>query len=200
MTNSGQQEQNNLKIGAGPLPSRKRRFLSCVSVEMRRAEIRGATVMCKDCTAVRCGTPIWLMVAGGCDSPSTCKFHHKQHKHSKQAVHVKEKLCDCIWLAFGMIRNVHTIWTWSVEIPDVFMTTPAGLTHLIQLVWLQYESIFSSQQSLPCRTNAQKFTLSPAPLTSSKRIVHLWLLQVMAEDEPVVPHWQTANPVQDFNG
>lgn len=36
-SNSGQQEQNKLKIGAGPLPSRKRTFLSCVSVEMRRA-------------------------------------------------------------------------------------------------------------------------------------------------------------------
>lgn len=33
-TNSGQQEQNKQKIGAGPLPSLKRRFLSC---EMRRA-------------------------------------------------------------------------------------------------------------------------------------------------------------------
>jgi len=26
------------------------------------------------------------------------------------------------------------------------------------------------------------------------------LLQVVAEDEPVVPHWRTANPVQDVSG
>ncbi len=48
MTKSGQQEQNKLKIGAGPLLSRKRRFLSCVNEDMRRAEISRATVMCKD--------------------------------------------------------------------------------------------------------------------------------------------------------
>lgn len=60
--NSGQQEQNKLKIEAGPLPSRKRWFLSCVSVEMRRAYTSRAF----DRTAVRCGTPILMMVAGGC--------------------------------------------------------------------------------------------------------------------------------------
>jgi len=26
------------------------------------------------------------------------------------------------------------------------------------------------------------------------------LLQVVAEDEPVVPHWRTANPVQGVSG
>lgn len=45
----------------------------------------------------------------------------------------------------------------------------------------------------------QMITVSPALLTSSKLIDHLWLLQVMAKDEPVVPHWQTANPVQDVS-
>lgn len=34
----------------------------------------------------------------------------------------------------------------------------------------------------------QMFAVSAALLTSSKLKDHLWLLQVMAKDEPVVPH------------
>lgn len=33
-----------------------------------------------------------------------------------------------------------------------------------------------------------------SPPLASEPPNHLWLLQVVAEDEPVVPHWQTANP------